>query len=200
MYKYNSNCPLTFEEYTNKVADIEFDLIIGNERFDPSNKDEPIQRLITDQHYSSFSPKMHNYYDMFIGMNTYEIESGIFSSEKTGKFYTVNRERTFDTSYPNTTNKILMQYELMLDSKVKHYKSITYGIIDAIGTLGGVFEILLWVLMLFYGSIRENMYLFSVISTLAQFNQNGEEKSVAENTKNKDTPIIVDRHDRFAEI
>ena len=60
----------------------------------------------------------------------------------------------------------------MLDSKVKHYKSITYGVIDAIGTLGGVFEILFWALMLFYASIRENMYLFSVINTLIQINRN----------------------------
>ena len=85
---------------------------------------------------------------MFVGMNTYQIESGIFSSEKDGKFYTVNMDRAYDTAHPNTTNKLLLQYELRLDSKVKHYKSITYGIIDAIGTLGGVFEILLWVLML----------------------------------------------------
>ena len=103
-YQYNSNCPLTYEEFTNKVAEIEFNLIIGNEQFDPSNRDEPIQRLISDQYYSRFSPKMNNYYTMFIGMNTYEIESSIFSSEKTGKFYTVSREKTygaesFDTNY-----------------------------------------------------------------------------------------------------
>ena len=174
--------------------------MIGNERFDPSNRDEPTQRLITDQYYGLFSPKMNNYYTMFIGMNTYEIESGIFSSEKTGKFYTVSREKIFAIEHKNTTHKVLLNFDLRLDSKVKHYKSITYGIIDAIGTLGGVFEILFWVLMLLYGSIRENMYLFSVINTLTQFNQNGEEKSEADNTKNKDTPIIVDRHDRFAKI
>ena len=86
---------MTFEEYINKVAEIQFNLIIGNEQFDPSNRDEPIQRLITDQHYGIFSPKMNNYYDMFIGMNTYEIESSIFSSEKTGKFYTVSKEKVF---------------------------------------------------------------------------------------------------------
>ena len=143
---------------------------------------------------------MSNRYDMFIGMNTYEIESGIFSSEKTGKFYTVSREKTYGAESFDTNYKKLLNFELRLDSKVRHYKSITYGIIDAIGTLGGVFEILLWVLMLFYGSIRENMYLFSVINTLTQFNQNEDEKSEPDNTKNKDTPVLVDSNDRFAEI
>ena len=117
-------------------------MIIGDERLDISNRDEPIRRLITDQHYSRFSPKTYNYYDMFIGMNTYEIEGGMFSSGKTGKFYTVSRESTHISEILNTQHKPFLKFEVRLDAKVKHYKSITYGIIDAIGTLGGFFEIL----------------------------------------------------------
>ena len=71
-------------------------------------------------------------------------------------------------------NKGFLNFEVMLDAKVKHYKSITYGVIDAIGTLGGVFEILLWVLMLFYGSIRENMNLFYIINSLIQIHKDAD--------------------------
>ena len=103
-YQYDPYCPLTFEEYTDKVTEIQFNLIIGNERFDPSNREEPIKRLITDQHYSIFSPKMQNYYHMFIRMNTYKIEGGIFTPEKTGTFYTVSGESTHTSEIINTPN------------------------------------------------------------------------------------------------
>ena len=102
LYEYNPSCPITYEEYTDKISQIDLSLIIGNERFDPSNIEEPVQRLTTDQHFSSFTPKLHNYYTMFIGMNTYEIESGVFSSEKTGKFYSVTRENSYTTDILNS--------------------------------------------------------------------------------------------------
>ena len=102
-YQYNPSCPLTFEEYIDKLYEIDLRLIIANERFDPSNREEPIKRLITDQYSSSSTPKMFNYYNMFIGMNTYEIESGIFTSQKTGKFYTVSRESTHSSEIRNSS-------------------------------------------------------------------------------------------------
>ena len=79
----------------------------------------------------------------------------------------------------------------MLDSKVKHYECKTYGMIDAIGTLGGVFEILYWLLILLYGSIRESMYLFSVINSLIQLNQNENIKSKGDNSKKIDAPMPI---------
>ena len=80
---------------------MDLSLVIGNERFDPSNRDEPIQRLVTDQHFGYFSPKTNNYYALFVGMNTYEIEGGMFSSKKTGIFYSVTREGTYNTKLLN---------------------------------------------------------------------------------------------------
>ena len=40
--------------------------------------------------------------------------------------------------------------------------------IDALGTLGGVFEIIFWSIMLVYGSIRKNMLIFSIMNRLAR--------------------------------
>ena len=57
---------------------------------------------------------------------------------------------------------------ITLDSEIKNYKARVYGIIDAIGTLGGAFEIIFWIIMLFYGSIRKNLYLYSVVNSLSQ--------------------------------
>ena len=99
-----------------------------------------------------------------------------------------------------TTNKVFLNFEVRLDAKLKHYKSITYGIIDAIGTLGGVFEILFWILMLFFGSIRENMYLFSVINTLTQISQDENTQPRSDNNNNKDAPMFSGRLSEFAQI
>ena len=62
----------------------------------------------------------------------------------------------------------LFYFTLKLDSEVKNYKGRVYGIIDAIGTLGGAFEIILWIIILLYGSIRKNLYLFYTINSLVQ--------------------------------
>ena len=132
---------------------------------------------------------------MFVGINTYEIESGIFNSEQSGKFYTVERENIHSTEHVlDTSTKVFVSLDIRLDTKVKHYKSITYGIIDAIGTLGGVFEILVWVLMIFYSSLREKMYLFFVINTIIQANKDEDAKSEADNLNNH-APITINNPD-----
>ena len=174
-------------------------MIIGNEQFDPSNKDEPIKRLITDQYFSYFSPRELNYYNMYIGLNTYEIESGIFNSKKTGQFFTITKEN-IHTSELKSSNKSLLNFDIRLDSEAKHYVSSTYGIIDAIGTLGGVFEILYWFMMLFYSSLRENMYSFSVINSLNQTNQDEVIKPTADDSKNRDAPTSSNKFDQFGKI
>ena len=55
-----------------------------------------------------------------------------------------------------------------------------------IGTLGGVFEILLWLLMLFYGSIRNNMYIFHAINCLIKLDQCTKQNSRLENNSGGD--------------
>ena len=173
-------------------------MIIGNERFDPSNRDEPIQRLITDQYYRYFTLNVINFYHMFIGKNTYEMEGGILNSDKTGKFYAVTRENTHTRKLSNTTNKVFFYFVARLEGQVKHYKSIAYGVIDVIGTLGGVFEILFWSLMLLYGSIQKNVYLFSVINSLIQIIQNPGVKSRGYSSNGNQVPI--NRFEQFAHI
>ena len=59
----------------------------------------------------------------------------------------------------------------MLDSEEKLHSAKIYGFIDAIGTLGGVHEIVLWCILLIYGSLRKNVYFFSIINRLIQTEQ-----------------------------
>ena len=138
-----------------------------NEYFDSSNRQDPVKRLITDQYQGFFNPKMFNMYKLFVERNTYEIEGGLFHSQKNGKLYSVVKERAHITElFEDKVNKVFLNFEISLDQKITHFRSTSYGIVDVIGTLGGAFGIISWLLMLFYGSIREGVYLFSVINHL----------------------------------
>ena len=77
----------------------------------------------------------------------------------------------------------------MADRRIRHFRSIAYGIIDALGTFGGVFEILFWLLMFLYGSFRESAYLFSVINCLIEINRNDETESKT-GIRNKENMIF----------
>ena len=74
-----------------------------NEYFDPSDREDPIKRLITDKYLGYFSPNVFNRYNLFVEKNTYQIEGGLFNSQKNGKFYTVSKENTHITKL--TENK-----------------------------------------------------------------------------------------------
>ena len=82
----------------------------------------------------------------------------------------------------------------MLDSEVKVYQARIYGIIDAIGTLGGAFEIVFWVIMLFYGSIRKNLYLLSVMDVLSKSDENHDNEREANHEQHDNIPITRNRH------
>ena len=71
-------------------------------------------------------------------------------------------------SNDNDAKVYFLQLSILLDTEMKNYKGRVYGIIDAIGTLGGAFEIISWIVLLLYGSIRQNLYLFSVANSLTQ--------------------------------
>ena len=91
----------------------------------------------------------------------------LFLKNKQGKFFRANNERRdshdlFDTS----TQKTTFEFQIMLDSEEKLHSAKIYGFIDAIGTLGGVHEIVLWCILLIYGSLRKNVYFFSIINRL----------------------------------
>ena len=80
-------------------------------------------------------------------------------------------------SYAYNSSTDFFQLSILLDTEMKNYKARVYGIIDAIGTLGGVFEIISWIVLLLYGSIRQSLYLFSVVNSLIQNDHDREYES-----------------------
>ena len=69
-------------------------------------------------------------------------------------FLELEKKNSYSSELEANNREKFLYLTLMLDSGIKHYSSKVYGIIDAIGTLGGVFEIIFWAIMLFYSNIR----------------------------------------------
>ena len=86
-----------------------------------------------------------------------------------------NNYSTKSFSHQGTTD--FLQFIITLDAEVKDYKSRVYGFIDAIGTLGGAFEIISWIVLLLYGSIRKNLYYFSTLNSLTNENPHKNDES-----------------------
>ena len=65
-------------------------------------------------------------------------------TNKTGKFFRILKEKQDRYEQDLNLNTIpSMEFQIILDSEEKHHSVKFYGIIDAIGTLGGVHEIIL---------------------------------------------------------
>ena len=172
-YEYQNNCPITFEEYTDNILFSVLRLYVFNEYFNPSDIENPIGTVINNDYDHYFSPQFLNRYSLKVQKNNYEIETGgLFSQNKEGEFYKVQGERQDRHNHDlNTTTKYSLEFQIYLDPEEKQYSVQIYRVIDAIGTLGGVHEILLWCIMLIYGSLRKNVYLFSIINRLIQTEQ-----------------------------
>ena len=83
----------------------------------------------------------------------------------------------------------ILYLDILLDTEMKEYKSKVYGILDAIGTLGGAFEIISWIVLLLYGSIRKHIYLFSAVNSLAYNTFQNDEQSINEEHHGEDMMI-----------
>ena len=145
-YNENLDCRLTYSNYISRLYEVKIQFVILNEYFDPSNQDDPIKTVINDQYYKFISPRSYNYYEVFVEKNTYEIDQGfLFSSKINGNFYRAGKTNSHITELDeNNSDYDFALIRIMLDSEVKHYESRVYGVIDAIGTLGGIFEITFW--------------------------------------------------------
>ena len=81
-YEYQSDCPITYEEYSDSIQLGVLNLIVSNEYFDPSNVENPISTVINSNYDHYYSPKFHNRFSLNVQKNTYEINNGGLFSDK----------------------------------------------------------------------------------------------------------------------
>ena len=100
--------------------------------------------------------------------NTYEIDNGyIFSDVKKGNFYqTSGYRQDYVTRVDIFENRVISAITLNLDTESKHFESTVYQLMDLIGTIGGIFELLMGAILMVYGKIRRSLYYHSIINEL----------------------------------
>ena len=116
--------------------------------------------------------------------NTFEINNGfLFDNIKTGNYYQIT-EQTVNkvVRAPYEQDSIGLIY-VVLDSKSSHLESSTNSILDIIGTIGGSFELIHYVILTMFLSLRKNLYFHTMINrvNIYQSNQNKLDMSMHKN-------------------
>ena len=129
------------------------------------NFQDPVNTVIDDQYYISVVPSAFTYYDFFIQKNEYEIDNGyILSNIKKGNLYQVGG--TANNVIGENDNSTFFTSNFRLSSNSQIYKSQVYQFLDALGTIGGVFELSFGVLFLLYSIVSRKLYYFHMINGL----------------------------------
>ena len=79
------------------------------------------------------------------------------------------------TSYTRLQNNssIMASIVVNLDPETKHHKITVYHLLEAIGTIGGLFELLFGGILILYLIIRKNLYYFSFLTEFNKFKRYG---------------------------
>ena len=105
--------------------------------------------------------------------NTFEINNGIFFDNiKTGNYYQIT-EQTVNkvVRTPYEEDSIGLIY-VVLDSKSSHLESSTNSILDIIGTIGGSFELIHYIILTMFLSLRKNLYFHTMINRVNSYQNN----------------------------
>ena len=105
---------------------------------------------------------------------------------KKGNFYQVTRQIKNLISRPTYIRYQFATISVTLDLESKHYKSSVYHFLEAIGTIGGIYELLFQGILIMYISIRKSLYFYSFLAELNKF--------AAHRYQNKDHRTNDDNH------
>ena len=102
--------------------------------------------------------------------STFEIENGyIFSNTKAGNYYEATKQ------VMNKKAEALEEYfdlgviSIIVDADSTHLESSVNHILDVIGTIGGSFELVHYFLLIIYLTIRKNLYFYTIIKRINEF-------------------------------
>ena len=162
-----NNSWASFEEFAKETYEIHINFLVAHETLDAKNFEDPISTVIDDQYYISIHPSSFTYYDFSIQKNQYEIDNGYLLSDiKQGNLYQVGGTAS-SVIGDNYQNKFFIS-NFKLSSGSKIYKSQVYQFFDALGTIGGVFELFFGILFFIFSFVSRNLYFFHMVNNLKQ--------------------------------
>ena len=144
--------------------------MVANEKLDAKNFDDPIKTIISDQHMIHFDPSDLTYFNVQIEKNKYEIDDGyVLSNFKDGNLYQVGKTSQSTVRRSQKQSNLFFQGFFLLSSESKIFTSRTYKFLDALGTIGGVYELLFSILYLVFGFVSRKLYFYYMVNRLKGF-------------------------------
>ena len=112
--------------------------------------------------------------------NTYEIDNGyLFENVKKGHYYEATRQISNKLFHANMRlNSEFGKITFKLDLDSKHLESEVNHILDVIGTIGGSFELIHYIILTVYIALRKNLYFYAIIKNIRDFQMSQDEVKI----------------------
>ena len=140
---------------------------VASSYLDFNNIEEPIQTFYRNHditlYYRQYYETRYN-----IKPNRYTLLDSIyeFASPKTGKFYTVERENSASTGIPGSLT--LYQIKLSLSNEHDDYHRSVLTLVEAVGVVGGIYEIALMLLKFLLPIFTQRILEFYLVKRLSE--------------------------------
>ena len=117
------------------------------------------------------SPSTFTYSHIGIIKNTYEINQGIlYPDTQTGTFFEIDHN-VVTSSIGNNKRPRFGLFEISIRKQGTHYDVHVYTFLDASGTIGGIFQLIVVFTSIFISLLRENVYTYSLLNEIRHKNQ-----------------------------
>ena len=162
-----------------------------NPYFDFNDIEEPIKYQLSETPTIFLDTNYLYLATLNIRQNFYTLYDSIFglSGEQSGTFYSYEGSNMLTTSFEDS---FLFRAEIRLDAQIDTYERTVQTVFEAIGIVGGIYEILRIVTGTLVGIFIKNFYQYNTANEFKVF----EESICEENQINKpdDTPIGNNNH------
>ena len=149
------------------MEDSVFKMYTINAYFDNEDIQNPIKKYLQEIDVAPLTPEVSQNIFIDVNKNKAELKDSWFLSsysEET-EFYT----NTYRSSYATGLDQhdgYLLSVRFMLDGKMNIYERTAFNILELIGLLGGVYEIIELVLKLLLSSLSQKILLNSLLTNL----------------------------------
>ena len=137
--------------------------MIWNAYFAFNNLDQPIQHYLDERIQMPLAYNFRRFTKAYVRENRYVLNDDIFGfQQKEGKFYSVNSYHTRLDPYQSN----FYHLKIEIDSQIDEYERTVTTLLDATGTLGGIFELLEVLFGLFIGIVSDKLFDYYVTNTM----------------------------------
>ena len=106
---------------------------------------------------------------------------------KKGSYYEVNKHSTNIFEKSEAGDYRFGEIYIALDSESKHLESNVHNILDIIGTIGGSFELVHYIIFIIYCTFRQNLYFYSMIKGIGDFKKSQDKVDIKKHKSQLDT-------------